>query len=173
MKFQKITRIFLFAASMLIIGCSKSDDRPSSTDTYYLEMKMNGTAKNFNNAAVAQTALDNENLVKLIIGGTKDGLLNEGFELDIEFLENNITIGTYFQPEPNGDPNYELSAKFYNTSTNTYYNSFYYEPEEFTITISEISNSAVKGTYSGKIKNLDTQDVIIVSEGRFFVPIQD
>ena len=174
---KKFNLRFLLIAILffaLFTNCSNSNDENSNTN-YHLEMKINGEPRKFNqNLFFAKNKNpDNSNIEYIGIGGYKGNPNEEGdqFSFEIEYVDNNITIGTYLQPIANGNINYDLAANYSNNVTQTYFSSLYLDAQEFKITITQISDVSIKGTFSGKMKNEETHEVIEITDGRFMAPI--
>ncbi|OBX20979.1 hypothetical protein A9996_18670 [Gelidibacter algens] len=108
----------------------------------------------------------------IVVSGLKDmdAGFSDGFDFTIMDLDEGITTKTYLNPVDRGNLNYELTSNFYNTSENLYFSSVYYDPEEFKITITNLNANYVEGTFSGKMKNLENQEIIDITDGRFFAP---
>ncbi|MFH6968796.1 hypothetical protein [Flavobacterium sp. FlaQc-28] len=165
--------VVVLISLVLLVNCSKNDNETQLVDAH-LEMKMNGELKKFNNSLSAQTAYENDKIVTLIVAGLKDPNPGEtdSFDIHIVDIDNGITTRTFLNPV-NNNLNYDLYSNYFNNLTNKYFSSSYNDPQEFKVIITGLANNCVKGTFSGKIRKDNNQEVIIITEGSFIAPIEN
>jgi hypothetical protein len=154
-----MSKIVLFI--ILVTGCfscSKVSDTP--TETYYIKAKFNGELKEFKKLLSAQRGIDNGRIVHLVLGGSQnDGSGYPTLDLEVWDLSGNITAGTYSEISK------DVIAR-YSTDAFKRHNSIGNGAEDFTITITEITATAIKGNFSGTITN-DAGEDILLTEGAF------
>ena len=159
LKTERMSRLLLlFVFMSVVISCTKVTDTPA--ETYYIKAKFNGELKEFKKLLSAQRGINNGSIVHLVLGGSQ----NEGsgyptLDLEIWDLTGNITTGTYSEISK------DVIAR-YSTDAFKRHNSIGNGAEDLTITITEISATAIKGNFSGTITN-DAGENILLTEGSF------
>ncbi len=154
-----MSKILLFFVLILsFYSCTKVTDTPP--ETYYIKAKLNGELKEFKKLLSAQRGIDNGRIVHLVLAGSQnDGSGYPTLDLEVWDLPGNITAGTYSEISK------DVIAR-YSTDAFKRHNSIGNGAEDLTITITEITATAIKGTFSGTITN-DAGDNILLTEGAF------
>ncbi|MFT3705770.1 MAG: hypothetical protein QM802_25600 [Agriterribacter sp.] len=148
--------------------------------------KVDGTLITFNQSASADITDPMTEQPYLMLGGHKDGDPENYFHI---FISNNdvspVKAGTYDEKHFVGTSlsdlgyrieadyiakNADLSTTMWNTSSNI--PGFSVNPA-FTIVVTSITSTRVKGTFSGKLTNTpDNNKTVTITEGAFDLPIQ-
>ena len=152
--------LFVSLTAFVLFSCAKEKNAsgsPSSSGAYHLTAKFNGTLVDFSTSLAAEKYLDPTNgytISVLGIGGTTSTPLPS-----FDFIIHSDS---------------EIKAKTYNEATDVMLVSYsdknfnnYDEDGQFTITISSISNTEVRGTFSGKMIASGSLEVINVTDGSF------
>jgi hypothetical protein len=154
--------LVLFTSAL--VSCSKTGDKPSTGGTgdtsvhypppppppvssYYMKMKIDGVQENF---TIAQAAKQEDNgTFTLVVGGVKDSTSTE--ELDL-VVSSSSTVGTGEYTEGQHD-NYGIIALYAPanaTDQQVFYGGVTPTPNApVKITITQITDTQVKGTFSG------------------------
>lgn len=152
--------LFVSLAVVTLASCKKDkDDAPA----YYLSAKVDGTKKDFNTAIVAQKEGDATNGYSVYIvaaGGTATSPL-PAFDLTISD-DVAITAKTYTATatQIQADGSYTPDSQ-----------SSYDSDTDFTITVSSITATEIKGTFSGKVED-SSGGVKTITEGSFSAKFQ-
>jgi hypothetical protein len=123
----------------------------------HLTAKFNGTEVDFSDALAAEKYLDPSNgytLSVLGMGGTTNDPL-PSFDLMIHD-DSEISTKTYNRPTD------AVSSTYTDTNLDNYNAG-----DQFTITISSITDTEVRGTFSGKMIKSGSGEVVDVTEGSF------
>lgn len=142
----------LIILSFACTGCKKEAVEPNNNTIGTLSAKIDGKTKTFNISAQA-TQVSNLNPYKIRIVGYEKNVSEDYMEITIESPVP-IVPGTYTNDT---DPNLHVRIVYYVTFTSFYSNYHVsWEPagslrRTGSVTISEISNSSVKGTFSGTL----------------------
>ncbi len=169
--FSKI--IILSFISFLFTNCSSSggsDSTSTQASEYYFECKIDGVLKTFNNRLTSLRYLNSENK-EIDFGGFSENSINVVPSFNIQlgsFLSGVVIIPkTYTEPANNIPGNGVLAS--YANGTTFLYSTVNSDPKNFTVIISELNNTFVKGTFSGIMKDSQTGILVTVTEGRFYV----
>jgi hypothetical protein len=169
--------LLLSLATILLlncISCKKSGGGSfanSSTSEYYFECKINGELKTFNYNLTSLRYLNSENK-EIDFGGRIEPLgtmVVPSFNIQIGSFQSGVVIipKTYTEPA-NGIAGNGVLASYANGNT-FLYSSIYSNPRNFTVTITELNNTFVKGTFSGIMKDNFSGATINITEGKFYV----
>ncbi len=166
----------LFYVSILAIlfsACSSNDNESNNNQSeYYFKATLDGRKINYYDANF-QFSGNNGRFEHIIIGGfetpypkTPGQLAPNSLDFEIWRTGGNIAEGTYSTPlEPEMIARYAVQTKegtiVYNTSI---------ADDVFTVKIESISEKGIKGTFSGKLRNMDSGVVVEVTEGSFYLP---
>ncbi len=173
MKIHIAKIILLFTIVFLFINCSSggsSETTANTTSEYYFECKIDGVLKIFNSRLTSVRYLNSENK-EIYFGGFSENSINvvPSFNIQIgSFLSGVVVIPKTYTEPANGVPGNGVLASYANGTT-FLYSSVNSEPRNFTVIISELNNTFVKGTFSGIMKNSSTGLVVTVTEGKFYV----
>jgi len=150
--------LFVSLAVITLASCEKDkDDAPA----YYLSAKVDGTKKDFNTAIVAQKEGDATNGYSVYIvaaGGTATSPL-PAFDLTISD-DVAITAKTYTATQIQADGSYTPDSQ-----------SSYDSDTDFTITVSSITATEIKGVFSGKVEDA-SGGFKTITEGTFSAKFQ-
>ena len=148
---------------------------------FYMTLKMDGDARRFNNsnvALVSDLGTGGKNIT--FIGLAQPSNLSmEGLHMSVYFLKGAPTTGTFKQGDNTAD--YALTGDYNANSLQFGYFAGLHSPSiaPLTITISSITNTAVKGTFSGAFYKKDLNsgpgtinEVIVFTDGAFHLPIR-
>jgi hypothetical protein len=157
--------LLLMIASMYCSACKK--DAVNNSGSYFIKAKLNGTEKTFSGSAYASEYA---------------GDLSAGFNMsakndaDSSVFSLNIThpFGAKITERIYGN----LSNGYYATAGYTRDTVIFYSriilPDASTIqiTISNITNTIVTGSFSGTLLNADSTEAITIKDGSFNLPVQ-
>jgi hypothetical protein len=146
--------LFVSLAVVTIASCKKSKN---DTPAYFLSAKIDGVKIDFSSAVAAEKSGDAQNgYIVYILGiGGNASISLPAFDLTIN--DDAAIIGkTYTAAQNKADGSY--------TAVNQ---STYDSDTEFSITITSITETEVKGTFSGKIVEDGSLNVVNVTEGSF------
>ena len=152
--------LLVFLTAFVLFSCEKEKNASTSSSAsgaYHLTAKFNGTLIDFSASLAAEKYLDPSNgytISVLGIGGTTNSSL-PSFDFIIQ-SDSEIKAKTYNESSDGMLVSY--SDKNFNT---------YDEDDQFTITISSITNTEVKGTFAGKMIKSGSMEVINVTDGSF------
>ena len=158
----------LSAASLIciiLLSCKKNGD-DSGSNTMHFSAKINGVQTNFNSTVLAQVTNDpsqsDYNLYIIGIAGNATNLLPT-FDLNIN-SDAAITTKTYVTKQDQSI--WEASGTYVLDGSSSYYNN----NTDFTVTITSLTATQVKGTFSGVLT--DGPDVKTITDGSFTAVIQ-
>lgn len=153
-------KILFVALAVVTLASCKKDNDGGSSNTVHMKAKVNGTMKEFNFVNSAQSFDAGKSIVVMAAGGTTNSPYPY-IMLTVSDENAAITAKTY-----SSDPDDEAGA-IYNSSASF---SDSYGSTEFTITVTSISATEIKGTFSGKVSNGST--TLDVTEGSFYSKFQ-
>ena len=170
MKKQFIATILFALLSVSFFSCKK-DDTSSSSASYYIKGKKDGTAFNFTTNTMAKVTVSGPvSLLNLIAFGTGA----EGFNIAMNFTAGStVQIGTY--SETGGGVNYIVGGVYNPNSTTTVYGAGIKSPSAKPLTINVLTKTSteITGTFSGAFYRQDVNtgtiypDYITITEGEF------
>jgi hypothetical protein len=143
---------------LALVSCKKDKNE---SGTYHLSAKFNGVKVDFSAALAAEKYVDpaNGNTISVLgMGGTASNPL-PSFDFIIH-SDSEITTKIYTESQDGMLVSY--------SDTN---NDSYDEGDEFTITISSMTATEVRGTFSGKLIKSGSLEVVDVTEGSFYSKI--
>jgi hypothetical protein len=162
-----ISKIILISfVSFLFNSCSKGGSSGSSstpTSVYYLECKIDGKLKTFNDRLLSQR-YPSFGRKEIGIGGFTESSINAVPNLSIQIGHSQddiiLVAGTYTTSTHSFDVAYSNGNAFQygNIDGNT-----------FTVIITELNDTYVKGTFSGTLTDRISGGTITITEGRFYV----
>lgn len=165
--FRVIALSLVFAAALF--SCKKDGSSPSGS--YHLSAKFDGELKSFNTqvSAVKVQMLDGYTLAITGLNGTK-----ETFSLSLWSDMEGFHNGDVFHSVAEVNSTYNSlgwAADIINSNETTIWSStssFVISPEDITVTITEITNEYVKGTFTGKVyQNVENPASKTISSGEF------
>jgi len=151
------------------LGCNKEDDKnpPTSTPTgqYYIKFKVDGVWQE----------MKTQNTLMGIIGQSGDqhamaidGYSQGGANTNILVMDDKeITTGVYSDFEI--FPTFQRGVIIAWTNENGYTFNTTYQNKLGSVNITSITSSEIRGTFSGELIDLVSQDEVTVTEGEFFV----
>lgn len=161
--------IWLLAIVIGLSSCdsSSSDDDNNNSADYFIKAKIDGEEiefKGFPNIALDKTATGNGNqLVGSASQSTSSNFPSFSFEISDP---TGIKVKTYTQAE------FELIFRYSLSGTNTYHSQAG-QADDFQITITEITDNHLKGTFSGTITEaINGNETLSVTDGQFFTKRQ-
>ena len=158
-----------FVLSLSMLACKKSSDSPSSS--YNLTAKFDGQSKSFNTQVLAIKTQMGEgyNLIISALNGTK-----ESFSIDLWSDMDGFHNGDVFYHEAvvNDTENlFGWASDMLNSNETTVWSSFpmyLTATSNIKVTITEITNEYVKGTFSGTIyQNVESSPSKSITDGQF------
>ena len=139
--------LFVSFAVITLASCKKS-----SSDSQHVSAKFDGVKTEFNVALAAQSSNAGKSVQIVATGGTPYPALVLTIDDDAA-----IAVGTYTaSPDFDAGASYAVSSDSYDSN------------DDFTITVTSISATAIKGTFSGKVEN-SSSTTVNVTEGSFYV----
>lgn len=162
-------------SAVLFSACSSDKDRaPKAESEYYFRASLNGRKVEFYNVNFQGGGNDNR-FEQIVIGGYEAPFpkigepLPPSLDFEIWKLGGDIKAGTYSTPADE-----EMVARYaVQTPNGTILYSTRTADDIFTVKIESISKSGIKGTFSGKVRNLDSGQAIAITEGAFNLPYLD
>lgn len=162
-------------SAVFFSACSSDEDGPNKTRSqYYFRASLDGRKVDFYNVNFQGGGNDNR-FEQIVIGGYEAPFPKIGQQLppslDFEIwkLGGDITAGTYSTPADQ-----EMVARYaVQRPEGTILYSTRTADDIFTVKIESISKSSIKGTFSGKVRNLDSGQAIAITEGVFNLPYLD
>ncbi len=161
--------IFLFTLSAMIFSCKKSSN---STSGYYFKGSYDGTPKTFNTAVTASKSNLGSGIYSLTIVGATTA---EESALQLWSDQDNFTAGSTYTVTPTGVDSYNslsylspLGSSAASSIWNTVYD-YGTPPQGFSCTITEVTATYIKGTFSG-ILYMSTDSAVVsktVTNGEF------
>lgn len=172
-----IRHLFYVSIFTILFSACSSDDGasdPKSSD-YYFRASLDGRKVDFYVVNFQGGGNDNR-FEQIVIGGyeaplpAKIGeLAPPSLDFEIWKLGGNITAGTYSTPVDQ-----EMVARYaIQTPNGTIIYSTRTADDIFTVKIESISKNGIKGTFSGKVRNMDSGAAIDITEGTFNLPYLD
>lgn len=166
----------VFFLALVLVSCSSDDNgSDNSGSDYYFRASLDGRKVDFYDVNFQGGGNDNR-FEHIVVGGfeapypTKVGeLIPPSLDFEIWRTGGDIKAGTYSTPtEP------EMVARYAIQTTNgTIVYSTRTADDVFTLKIESISKNGIKGTFSGKVRNLDSGVAIEITEGTFNLPYED
>ncbi|WP_146194602.1 hypothetical protein [Flavobacterium crocinum] len=166
----------ILVLTLLFFGCSSDDNgSDNSGSDYFFKATLDGRKIDFYDVNFQGGGNDNR-FEHITVGGFEEPYPNKVGELippslDFEIWRTggDIKAGTYSTPtEP------EMVARYAVQTTNgTIVYSTSTADDVFTLKIESISKNGIKGTFSGKVRNLDSGVAIEITEGTFNLPYED
>jgi len=166
-----IALLLIYFSSLFFAACKKNSD---SKPTYYMKADIGGTEKTYaTNAEATRSGLGRFYFLTMrAIAGNNS---SEGLILSIEQLIDTFTTGTYTERASN---DYDVTGTYNPGSSDP---SAVFETDgllgalgmPLKITISEISDTQVAGTFSGEFfgRNGSDSNSILITDGEFNLPI--
>ncbi|MBN8674810.1 MAG: hypothetical protein J0L56_11785 [Chitinophagales bacterium] len=163
MKLFFLSLIAFFFISLL--SCSKKDNEPAVS--YYVRFKLNDTLINHSGLNVCSLKPNTT------IAGTNDFLFSSNsVKTNLTFgihKNGSIRTGTYSSLD---DPTNFVSAEFYKDQGQTAYSTHitFMSPSPFFITLHEMNEQYIKGTFTGAYLYTDDEsDSVKITDGEFLV----
>lgn len=163
-------KTFLFALlglAMLAAGCTKELSVENKADNgFYVRFLLNGESKEYTKYVMAVRSRDSS-LEKVKVQGVVDQSVNPaGVALQVSRTDS-VIAQTY--PEVFGADSPAILYR--DTSRAEFSNLFMTGPSGFEIVISEINTETVRGTFKGKIADINGE-VKEISDGSFYAKFQ-
>lgn len=158
----------LLAVFLLASGCSKekSEEDAGEDTNYFVRFRAGSDAKEFRNVVIAVRSSTSGVNTLTIEGGIAPTGNGERIVLGIAEAEP-IVAQTYAE-----SPNSDSPAILYRNATAVEFsNLFMATASGLTVTISDINQNTVRGTFSGRAADLDGNEIQI-SDGAFFAKFQ-
>ena len=170
---RQLLSIFLIV--MIFSACSSDDNGSDNNNSdYYFKATLNGRAMTFYNVNFQGSGDDNR-FSHITIAGFEDhyptaqGTVPNSLDFEIWRTGGDIKAGNYStSTEPEMVSRYAVQ-----TSNGTIVYSTQPFNDIFTVKIESISKNGIKGTFSGKLRNLESGKAIEVTEGSFNLPYED
>lgn len=159
--------LLLFVISAVSYGACKKDGMNNNNSAYYIKATLNGKEKTFLGSPSAFEYSGD------ITAGFSMSAKNDSAKLYLSLNINHpfgikITKGIYDKPA-----NGYFSTVNYTIDTVYYVSRLQPDSSTIQITISNITNSTVTGTFSGSILNTaDSTDAVTIKNGSFYLPIK-
>lgn len=165
----------LLVLVLLVSACSSDDSGSNQSDSdYYFRASLDGRKVDFYTVNFQGGGNDNR-FEHIVIGGFEAPYpklgepLPPSLDFEIWKLGGDIKAGTYSTPIDQ-----EMIARYaVQTANGTILYNTRAADDIFTVKIESISKSGIKGTFSGKVRNLDSGIAIEITEGTFNLPYED
>lgn len=163
--------LFIFSISSLTFaGCSKDDDDPEEglAGNYFIEFEADGNEFRFSDQeTVFSHAVFEDDEHVLVIGGIEDSLSLSLAIYDDEPVNEGMYNNTYMNDEDDLRKVVLVITRFANSE----YMSFASVDNDITVSITDLTQSYVKGTFSGTVTHLQLEDSeVSITNGSFTVP---
>jgi hypothetical protein len=174
--FRLTKKLLYFSLIALIFSSCSSDDNSTDNNTsnYYFKATLDGREINFYNANFQGSGNDGT-FSHITIAGFEDhyptaqGTAPNSLDFEIWRIGGDIKAGTYSTTtEPEMVSRYAVQIQ---GGTIVYSTQAF--NDTFTVKIESISRNGIKGTFSGKLRNLNSGEAIEVTEGSFNLPYED
>ena len=167
--------LYVSVLAVLFSACSSDEGGSDKAESdYYFKATLDGRKIDFYTVNFQGGGNDNR-FEQIVIGGYEAPFSKAGElappSLDFEIWKQggDITAGTYSTPTDQ-----EMVARYaVQTKDGTILYSTRTADDIFTVKIESISKSGIKGTFSGKVRNLDSGIAIEITEGTFNLPYLD
>ncbi|MEZ4970440.1 MAG: hypothetical protein R2814_12445 [Flavobacteriaceae bacterium] len=162
---QSLKQIFALFIILGFYACSSSspDDDGKSTN-FYIKAKINGQLIEVNN--YSQALLQGGPTIFALNLYARNNLKNvyPFFTCDIDNL-NNVSVGTYSSATHN------MLFQFHNSNKIGYIDADINNIKDFTLQITEVTSTYVKGTFQGILwEETQLTETISVTEGKLYLP---
>lgn len=163
--------VLILCATLVFLGCSKSDGGPDSAEQTYFRFKLNGTQKDYKYQINANDP-PSEDIVHFVTVGAHEGPEVTSTGLMFQLVsEKGAKVGVYHVDSNDGD---ELHSTYYIqnvvngkiVSTTTYGTS----DSPFTLEITKLSKWGVQGKFNGTLKRSGSSEIITITDGEFSAP---
>ena len=148
---KNITKLIILCliAGFSFSACKKSSDNKPASDTYSMKLTLNGKAVTYTTCAAADITANG--IAQFNIIGTNKG--NEGLAIGVIADLSKVKAGQVFKAateyvQPNS------MTMFYTDAANNAYGTQLTDPTG-SITITSVSSTTIKGTFSGKLYGTD------------------
>lgn len=169
---KKVTSLYLLIICSLcfsIVSCKKDSAKENEDSEYYVKFKMDGTWITWTNglAELGPDLDDNTKTNFSFIGHNPGG--SEMFGISFQVDGSAISQGTYSSDDYYMPIDYTTGSgnnmKWYSMQTNQAPYSSY------TVTLSAITNTTIKGNFTGNflVNDSDENDKVSITEGDFFL----
>jgi hypothetical protein len=146
--------LFVSMTALILFSCKKEKNESAA---YHLTAKFNGTQVNFSASLAAEKYLDPSNGYTISVLGMGGSTSNPLPSFDfIIHSDSEITTKTYSESTD------AMLVSYTDSNSDTYD-----EGDQFVITISSITDTEVRGTFSGKMIKSGSLEVVNVTEGSF------
>ena len=170
----RLASLAMFLLAMIgLSACSKNGGNATGDKEKYLTCKINGKLHEFNYSVNANDKPTTDTVHFVVVGGWEKEDMITGFGIDMH-LKEGAKETTY---TVNDASDLRLSGKYYIQNmkdgkivSTTVYNGGGVDGSDFTLTITSLTKWGVKGTFSGKLKQLGSEDFVTVTEGKFSAP---
>jgi hypothetical protein len=147
--FTKLIVLCLIAGFSFSACKKSSDNKPTTSDTYSMKLTLNGKAVTYTTCAAADITANG--IAQFNIIGTNKG--NEGLAIGVIADLSKVKAGQVFKAatayvQPNS------MTMFYTDAANNDYSTQLTDPTG-SITITSVSSTTIKGTFSGKLYDFD------------------
>ncbi len=155
--------LLIFMVSALFFSCNDKDEKEPVVE-YFISATVNGSAVYFNEqAALWGQALHYEQQHELNIYGSIEEIIG----ITIQVLDNQaIAPGVYAGLEDNGT-HFEGVRIIFSQELNNYITDD--QNPVGTVEITELSETEIRGNFSGELKILNKSQPLVISNGQFFV----
>jgi hypothetical protein len=155
-----LLRLLTFSLAIMFLASCKKDKQ--DTPSYYFSAKIDGVKKEFNTSVVAELNGDNQSVFYLDIigfGGTSSYPLPV---FSLEIADNVPIVAKTYQT---------IQAQSQWSANGSYtvdgIESYDSDSHDFSITITSLTATEAKGTFSGTIEDRSSGKIIAVTEGSF------
>lgn len=156
---------FMTALAVVLYSCSSdSNDDNNNDDNYFIKAKVDGQTINVDYYAQAILyGTGNERTLKLYAGNSLSNIY-PFFSFDIDNISQ-VSAGNYSRAT-----NITL-FQFYNSNQEGYGDYDVNNTNDFSLQITEVTNTYVKGTFQGVLwEEENLNETINVTEGEFYLP---
>jgi hypothetical protein len=157
----------LIIVSFFFIGCKKSKDTPS----YYFKFKKDGTWITFKTVASELGAdLSDPTKTNFTVAGDSDDD-KQTFDISFQVDGSDIPTGTYSSDDHFMPVNYfvDFGTQDFKAYSNDAVDGM--PAPHFTVTLTSISESVIRGSFTGNyVSEFSTEEVIEITEGEFVAP---
>lgn len=158
-------RFACLALAVFLSGCvEQSND--------YITVTVDGKPMEFKVKANAQVAGDNGLIENVVFGAqSSEDESKPTISITVETLDRNIVPGVPYLDglETGDDP--VLARYYWQESDGTFMHTSNSDVGLFTLQFMRVDRQRVEGTFSGKVKHLDPDIVVSLTDGRFSLPV--
>ncbi|ANE49330.1 hypothetical protein [Flavisolibacter tropicus] len=151
---------YFLAVFCLLTGCKKEN----AIESFYIKHKVDGVVKEYKIAIVAsKNKIGNE--YYFVLSGRRT--LNTNQTIIVDFADGSPIVERTYQQ----NDNFEYHIAYGDENNNLYTTQRVTNPQ-VNVTITKLSGSTVRGSFSGRVYDDFTNKYVTITEGEFYAELQ-